>query len=367
MDSTIGVKDRLGCRAQLAWTTIILCGALLFSGWAKRGDAAVRNEPIANALLQPLNRDGHPLKVGIALVLLNITDIDEVGQRFHVNAYLFMTWQDPRLKNAQVSDRSKANNYTNAQIWSPTVELVNAVDPRQGIGTKMSADAEGVVNYTERFSATVTSKFALRSFPFDSQILNLVFRPYAGERKEFSLITDPRRSRIMPEFSLYSSLASWDVQRLSTQNPIVEASDGGRVSEARFQVVMRRKSAFYVWKVILPLLLMVILSWAVFWIEVDDLSTQVQIAVTTVLTIIAFAFAISGNLPRVSYLTFIDAFFLTCYLFVFIAIAELMSVHVSHRTGGREIADRIRRHARWLVPVAFVGANTLLLLNFKII
>lgn len=190
MDSTIGAKDRLGCRAQLAWTTIILSGALLFSGWAKRGDAAVRNEPIANALLQPLNRDGHPLKVGIALVLLNITDMDEVGQRFDVNAYLFMRWQDPRLKNAQGSDRSKTNNYTNAQIWSPTVELVNAVDPRQGIGTKMSADAEGAVNYTERFSATVTSKFALRSFPFDSQILNLVFRPYAGERKEFSLITD---------------------------------------------------------------------------------------------------------------------------------------------------------------------------------
>lgn len=92
-------------------------------------------------------------------MLLNITDIDEVGQRFHVNAHLFMRWQDPRLKNAQGSDRSKTNNYTNAQIWSPTVELVNAVDPRQGIDTKMSADAEGVVNYTERFSATVTSKF----------------------------------------------------------------------------------------------------------------------------------------------------------------------------------------------------------------
>jgi len=43
----------------------------------------------------------------------------------------------------------------------------------------------------------------------------------------------------------------------------------------------------------------------------------VQIAVTTVLTIIAFAFAISGSLPRVPYLTFIDKFFLTCYLKVF--------------------------------------------------
>jgi hypothetical protein len=224
-----------------------------------------------------------------------------------------------------------------------------------------------VVSYSERFSAAVTSIFALRTFPFDSQTLNLGFRPYVGERKDFSLITDPRRSRTLPEFRLYSSLASWDVERLGARATIVEASDGGRVSEARFQLSIRRKSAFYVWKVILLLLLMVILSWAVFWIEADDVATQVQIAVTTVLTIIAFAFAISGSLPRVSYLTFIDVFFLTCYLFVFIEIAELMSVHVSHRTGGSDIADRIRRHARWLVPISFLVANVLVLIDFKII
>jgi cadmium resistance protein CadD (predicted permease) len=117
----------------------------------------------------------------------------------------------------------------------------------------------------------------------------------------------------------------------------------------------------------LPLLLMVALSWAVFWVEAGDLATQVQIAVTTVLTIIAFAFAISGSLPRVSYLSFMDAFFLTCYLFVFIAIAELMSVHMSHRTNRSEVADRIRRYSRWLVPIAFLVANALLLVNFKII
>jgi hypothetical protein len=148
---------------------------------------------------------------------------------------------------------------------------------------------------------------------------------------------------------------------------VVEASDGGRVSEAHFQLSIRRKSAFYVWKVILPLLLMVILSWAVFWIEANDVATQVQIAVTTVLTIIAFAFAISGSLPRVPYLTFIDVFFLTCNLFVFIAIAELMSVHVSHRTRGTDIAERIRRHARWLVPIAFLVSNALVLIDFKIV
>ena len=34
---------------------------------------------------------------------------------------------------------------------------------------------------------------------------------------------------------------------------------------------------------------------------------------TTILTVIAFAFAISATMPRLPYLTYIDAFFLECY------------------------------------------------------
>ncbi len=72
-----------------------------------------------------------------------------------------------------------------------------------------------------------------------------------------------------------------------------------------------------------PLLLMVILSWTVFWIESSELNSQVDISATTILTVIAFAFAIQANLPKVPYLTFIDVFFLVCYLFVFFLLASM--------------------------------------------
>jgi len=172
---------------------------------------------------------------------------------------------------------------------------------------------------------------------------------------------------MVPEFKTYSSLASWDVQALNVQVATAQAADGESVSEARFQLSLKRKSAFYVYKVIIPLLLMVALSWAVFWVEPGDLATQVQIAVTTVLTIIAFAFAISGSLPRVPYLTYIDAFFLNCYIFVFIAIIELMGVNLSHRSNVAGLAVRIRRHSRWAVPLAFLITNAVLLVHFKIV
>jgi Neurotransmitter-gated ion-channel ligand binding domain/Neurotransmitter-gated ion-channel transmembrane region len=368
-DASARADGPLGGRIRLGSAVAILSFLATFVLHSSAGGTAVEYpyRPGANSLLKPPTSDGNPVKVTIALGLLNLTDIDEVGQRFHVNAYLFMGWQDPRLKYVTTSQQSDANPYAKSEIWSPTVEVVNAVDPRQSYDTKLKANPDGVVNYAERFSVMVTSKFALQSFPFDSQTLNLVIRPYVGERKEFTLVADLRRSRMVPEFGTYSSLASWDVQALDVEVATAQAADGGPVSEARFRLSLKRKSAFYVYKVIIPLLLMVALSWTVFWIEPGDLATQVQIAVTTVLTIIAFAFAILGSLPRVPYLTFIDAFFLTCYVFAFIAIIELMSVHLSHRTRGVELAARIRRHSRWAVPLAFLITNTVLLVKFRIV
>ena len=64
------------------------------------------------------------------------------------------------------------------------------------------------------------------------------------------------------------------------------------ITEIRFTLSVARRFNFYIWKVFLPLLLMVILSWTVFWIDPTELSGQVQISVTTILTVIAFAFAI---------------------------------------------------------------------------
>ena len=321
----------------------------------------------SNPLLRPPFVSGKPVNVAVGIGLLNLTDIDEVEQRFHVNAYVFMGWQDSRLKYVPNPSQPDGSLYARGEVWSPMVEIINAVDPRQSYDAKIKAEPDGLMKYSERFSVTATSKFGLRSFPFDTQNIELVIRPYIGDLKNFTLIGDPARTRMVSEFTDYSSLASWDVGRFDVQNATAQAADGKAVTEVRFQISLKRKSAFYIYKVILPLLLMVALSWAVFWVDPGDLATQVQIAVTTVLTIIAFAFAISASLPRVPYLTFIDAFFLTCYVFVFIAIVELMSVHLSHRISEADRALRIRKNSRWAVPLAFLITNVVLLLRFKII
>ena len=109
---------------------------------------------------------------------------------------------------------------------------------------------------------------------------------------------------------------------------------------------------------------MVIVSWLVFWFDPPEASSQVTIAVTTILTIIAFALAISLTLPRVPYLTFADAFFLTCYVFAFVTMVEVTVVHISYRNERHILTAKIRRTARWLVPTAFVFTNLIVIVHF---
>ena len=310
----------------------------------------------------PPNVDGQPVKVAIGLVIINIPSIDVADEHFLVDGYLFARWRDPRLAHPPRPGDLPVR-YGPDQIWHPRPEIVNAVRPRERQDVTLEADADGTVHYLARFDAEVSSKFFLRSFPFDRQTLQIVIHPFASNLRTVVYSVDRIQSWTSAEFNSYSSLAEWEVAAITPVAGQVRLN-GLEMSEVRFKIKIVRRYQFYLWKVFLPLLLMVILSWTIFWMETSDLQNQIQVAVITLLTVIAFGLAISSSLPKVPYLTFADAFFLTCYIFVFIAILELMTVHVTHRTRGQDPGRRIRRISRWLVPLAFCATLAVIVTRF---
>ena len=333
----------------------------LLAGWP----AARAEVPAINTLTPAPTRDGQPVKVEVGLHVINIAAIDEVNEQFEIDGYLVARWNDSRLTFTPGGPNDQKREYQRTQIWVPYLEMVNGVTPHDRYDVSVVGDPDGSVNYVERFHALLSSKFKLRRFPFDSQELLVVIHPFMRQSQEVQFSVYTRDVWAIQEFTQYSSLAQWDL--LSLQ-PSIGASHlyGKQESpEVRFTIKVKRRYNFYVWKVFLPLLLMVLLSWAVFWVEARDLSNQVQIAITTILTVIAFAFAISATMPRVPYLTYIDAFFLTCYVFVFISIVELMVVHLTfRRERASDLGVRIQRVARWGVPAAFVVTNMVLIARF---
>ena len=69
-----------------------------------------------------------------------------------------------------------------------------------------------------------------------------------------------------------------------------------------------RLSNHYMIKVIAPLLMSVLLSWVVFWLNPAEGGSQLGVAVTSFLTVTAYHVALSSRLPEISYLTRLDMF-----------------------------------------------------------
>lgn len=121
-----------------------------------------------------------------------------------------------------------------------------------------------------------------------------------------------------------------------------------------FQFTASRNVEHYILKVILPLILIVMMSWSVFWTDPTNSSTQFSVAVTSMLTVIAYRFAVDNELPRLAYMTRLDAFFLISTLLVFFSLIEVSVTTILENNQQAARAKTVDRYCRIIVPAVFV-------------
>ena len=87
----------------------------------------------------------------------------------------------------------------------------------------------------------------------------------------------------------------------------------------------------------MPSILIVILSWVAFWINIDAIPARVSLGLLTVLTMTTQSTGARGSLPRVSYIKAIDVWMSMCLIFVFASLLEFAVVNVISRKEVRTI------------------------------
>ena len=76
----------------------------------------------------------------------------------------------------------------------------------------------------------------------------------------------------------------------------------------QFRFKMRRDIGYFLIQVYVPSILIVILSWVSFWINVDASPARVSIGLLTVLTTTTMSSVARSSLPRVSYIKVTQSF-----------------------------------------------------------
>ena len=108
-------------------------------------------------------------------------------------------------------------------------------------------------------------------------------------------------------------------------------------------------------KISLPLLVVLILAYLVFFIPDHEIGTASGLTVTALLAAIAFQWTINDSLPKVSYLTTIDKIFYLVYAYIFYAMAQTILTFNISRKGEywQNISNKIEIHSRYLFPLTF--------------
>lgn len=307
------------------------------------------------SLKTPPNTD-KPTEVAVGFYLTDLGRINQSDETFDVTGYLSATWKDPRLAFDPKAVGDTEIRYTLDKIWEPSLQIVNSQSGVKKGALELTAKPDGTVSYTEFINATVSSDLDLRRFPFDSQTAKVVFESLSFDDKRIVLKVDPIEAGYSKEG--FVSLSEWRILGSNSQVTI-DKSDTSVKNYWRytFELQLKRNYQFYIFKVFIPLLLITLLSWATFWIDTNTaFATQMSVGMTSTLTAITFNFTVANALPRVSYLTLLDAYIFICYIFFFLSILANVSVHflLLKNREKPDLTEGMTRTFRWIFPLAFV-------------
>jgi len=280
-----------------------------------------------------------------------VVDIDEIksaSQSFDANVYIQLRWKDPQLAHKGSTPIVKSLK----EVWNPGVLFVNQQKLWMTLPEIVTITPDGEVFYRQRVWGAFSQPLKLRNFPFDRQLFSIQLAASGITPNKIELLLDSNtKSGIAQELSL----SDWNVLRWTAETrnykpmPTVTAIPG-----FAFSFEAERKTGYFIIKVIIPLILIVAMSWIVFWIDPKESGTQISVSITTMLTLIAYRFAIDTSLPKVSYLTRLDYFILLSTILVFATLIIVVVTSMLAKAEKLSQAKAIDRWMRFVFPLAFV-------------
>jgi hypothetical protein len=269
-----------------------------------------------------------------------------------------LRWKDARLAHTGMG----AVYYALDQIWTPRVSIANETSPVvRKLPESAEVEPDGTVLYRQRYVGSFTQLLRLQSFPFDRQDFHIQFVAIRYRPDEVMFLPDQnwinnglkQGAGIAPSLTL----PDWTIEKWETKPMTYALAPGFEYSGYAFEFTASRNVLHYILKVILPLVLIVMMSWSVFWTEPTNSNTQFSIAVTSMLTLIAYRFAVDTQLPRLPYMTRLDLFFLVSTLLVFLSLIEVLVTTILDNNHQLARAKKLDRYCRVIVPVIFVIAS----------
>merc|ERR1711970_91718 len=315
---------------------------------------------------RPPTQEGAPVEITAAINLRNILDVKEKEQIISLETTLKLYWKDERIK---VKDPKYLDGVDSIgpylilkpsqadSSWMPDVFIDQAKAMR--IPTFYTKPAslrvynDSTIFYMARTNYDVNCDMDFHRFPVDEQYCDVRYESFGFSDKQIKM--------------------KWNGQLNNTVNPNISLSqfefnvilmDSYATDYYDIQypgLIMRlhltRQIGYHVVQTYIPSTVFVVLAWLSLFIPPESVPGRVGMGMTTLLTLTAMFSSVRQNVPRVSYISFLDIWMLICMLFVFSCILEFIIMTILLRSGRKGQGEKFELICKVSLPMIFLIFN----------
>lgn len=271
-----------------------------------------------------------PTKVDVELFIHSFGSINPSTMDYEVDLYLRQYWVDPRLQHEDISTSMDLNdpNILKA-IWKPEVYFPNAKKGEFQFVTVpnmlIRLNPGGQIFYMLRLKLLFACMMEVSKFPLDYQVCTMEIASFSKTLSELTLQWKQQQPVVIHQSLRMPQFEYGGVEVLSCDDE--HSTSIGEYSCLQAAFTLRRALGFHLVQSYIPTMLIVMISWISFWMDVDSVPGRVTLGITTLLTMTTKSSGIQAEVPQVSYVKAIDIWMGVCTGFIFATLLEFTLVN----------------------------------------
>lgn len=309
-----------------------------------------------------------PLKIYYGLYIKNIMleeRAKEKSNRFNVDAYWWMRYEIPQ-------DTSLIKEIENIEFINSEI-LENEIDERTVFID--SATGKKIAYITGHMKGDFIFYPNYRYYPMDKLVLPITIESKNLLSEEYQLIADTasyeRSSEKIMGVSNEVEIPSFVLtdSRYRSNEKIYETNFGDlrfqshlKYSRLNFEIILERKTTTFLFKILIPIILITLMAYLVFFIQGSKLEVAAALTVTSLLSCIALQLTLSNEIPVTGYLIASDKIFYLSYALITFAMIETVYTYNLGTTHKIKLAHKIEVVCRWIFPIVFIAVTLLVIL-----
>nr|XP_020641888.1 neuronal acetylcholine receptor subunit alpha-9 [Pogona vitticeps] len=252
-------------------------------------------EDYSNAL-RPVEDTDTVLNVTLQITLFQIKDMDEKNQILTAYLWIRQTWYDAYLKwDKDQYDGLDSIRIPSNLVWRPDIVLYNKADDdfSEPVNTNIVLRYDGKITWDAPAITKSSCVVDVSYFPFDSQQCNLTFGSWTYNGNQVDIFN----SLDSGDLSDFVEDVEWEMHGMpAVKNVITYGCCSEPYPDVTFTLILKRKSSFYIFNLLLPCLLISFLAPLGFYLPADS-GEKVSLGVTVLLALTVFQLMVAESMP----------------------------------------------------------------------